>query len=98
MTGYAVVIRSPSAIVHPDELRALMPALRRRGPHGATIVHEGAFGAAAALLDTGDPRLAPAWVVAGRFLVAGQVRVDGRDSLVDSLRQAGTNASVHDPD
>src|SRR5215208_4406016 len=98
MTGYAVVIRPPSATVAPGELHALLPALRRRAPHGESIVHDGPFGAAAALLDTGDPRLAPAWVVAGRFLVAGQVRVDAREPLVDSLRRAGTNASVHDPD
>lgn len=98
MTGYAVAIRSPSAIVEPDELRALLPALQRRGPHGASVVHDGAFGAAAALLDTGDPRLAPAWVAAGRFIVAGQVRVDARDALVDALRRAGANASVDDAD
>ena len=98
MTGYAVVIRSPSTIVHADELRALLPALRRRGPHGASVVHDGAFGAAAALLDTGDPRLAPAWADAGRFLVAGQVRVDAREALVDALQRAGIDASMQDPD
>ena len=42
MTGYAVVIRPPSALVDPDGLRALLPALQRRGPHGASVVHEGA--------------------------------------------------------
>src|SRR5215207_5038949 len=98
MTGYAVVIRPRSATVAPAELHVMLSALRLRGPHGESVVHDGPFGAAAALLDTGDRRLAPAWVGAGRFLVAGQVRVDGRDALVDALRQVGTDASVADPD
>jgi asparagine synthase (glutamine-hydrolysing) len=98
MTGYAVVVRHPSAIVAPEEVGALLPALRRRGPHGDCAVTEGPVGIASALLDTGDRRLAPAWVRAGRLIVAGQVRVDARETLVDALRAAGTNASVADPD
>ncbi|MFL5617825.1 MAG: asparagine synthetase B family protein [Gemmatimonadaceae bacterium] len=98
MTGYAVVVRHPQATVTPDELRALVPALARRGPHGTCVVTDGAIGLVSALLDTGDRRLAPAWVKAGPFVVAGQVRVDAREALVDALRSAGTNASIHDPD
>ena len=98
MTGYGVVIRPPAAIVDPAELQAMLPALRRRGPHGASVMQDGSFGAVAALLDTGDPRLAPTWGTAGRFLVAGQVRVDAREALVDMLRRTGTNVSVDDPD
>jgi asparagine synthase (glutamine-hydrolysing) len=98
MSGYAVLIRHPSAIVAQDELRALVPALARRGPHGTCVVADGALGLVSALLDTGDRRLAPAWVNAGPLVVTGQVRVDAREALVDALRAAGTNASVDDPD
>jgi asparagine synthase (glutamine-hydrolysing) len=98
MSGYAVLIRPPAAAVNPDELRALVPALLPRGPHGTSVVSDGAIGIVTTLLDTGDRRLAPAWAHAGPFVVAGQVRVDAREALVDALRDAGTNASVHDPD
>ena len=98
MSGYAVLIRPPAATVRPDELRALVPALLPRGPHGTSVVSDGEIGIATTLLDTGDRRLSPAWVHAGPFVVAGQVRVDAREALVDALRDAGTNASVHDPD
>jgi asparagine synthase (glutamine-hydrolysing) len=98
MTGYAVVVRHPQATVSRDELGALVPALVRRGPHGTSVVADGAIGLVSALLDTGDRRLAPAWVHAGPFVVAGQVRVDAREELVDALRGTGTNASADDPD
>jgi asparagine synthase (glutamine-hydrolysing) len=98
MSGYAVLIRPPAATVVPAELRALVPALLPRGPHGTSVVSDGEIGIVTTLLDTGDRRLAPAWVHAGQFVVAGQVRVDAREALVDALRGAGTNASVHDPD
>jgi asparagine synthase (glutamine-hydrolysing) len=98
MSGYAVVVRPPQATVTPDELHALVPALSRRGPHGTTVVTDGPIGIVTTLLDTGDRRLVPAWVIAGPFVVAGQVRVDAREALVDALRDEGTNASVHDPD
>ena len=98
MTGYAVVVRHPPATVTTDELRALLPALRRRGPHGDSVVTEATVGVASALLDTGDRRLAPTWASAGPLVVAGQVRVDARDALVDSLRAAGADASADDPD
>ena len=98
MTGYAVLVRPQDAIVSPDELRALVPALARRGPHGTSVVAHGALGLVTALLDTGDARLGPAWAKAGRFVVVGQVRVDAREALVDALRAAGTNASGDDPD
>jgi asparagine synthase (glutamine-hydrolysing) len=98
MTGYAVVIRHPQATVTADELRALVPALTPRGPHGTSVVTHGPIGLVTTLLDTGDRRLSPAWVIAGRFVVAGQVRVDAREALADALRNAGTNASIHDPD
>lgn len=98
MTGYAVLLRHSQATVTRDELGALVPALARRGPHGTSIVADGAIGLVSALLDTGDRRLVPAWVHAGPLVVAGQVRVDAREELVDALRGAGTNASVDDPD
>ena len=98
MTGYAVLVRPQDALVSPDELRALVPALARRGPHGTSVVAHGALGLVTALLDTGDARLGPAWAKAGRFVVVGQVRVDAREALVDALRAAGTNASGDDPD
>ena len=98
MTGYAVVARHPQATVTREELGALVPALARRGPHGTSVVADGAIGLVSALLDTGDRRLAPAWVHAGPLVVMGQVRVDAREELVDALRTAGTNASVDDPD
>jgi asparagine synthase (glutamine-hydrolysing) len=98
VTGFAVVVRSPSVAATPDDLRALLPALRRRGPHGESIVTDGPFGAATTRLDLGDPRLAVATAEAGRFAVAGQVRVDARDALVDALRRAGARATVDDAD
>ena len=98
MTGYAVVVRHPHSTVTRDELCTLVPALARRGPHGTSVVADGAIGLVSALLDTDDRRLAPAWVHAGPVVVAGQVRVDAREELVDALRTAGTNASVDDPD
>ncbi|HKP15232.1 MAG TPA: asparagine synthase-related protein [Gemmatimonadaceae bacterium] len=98
MSGYAVVVRHPQATVKGEELRALVPALVRRGPHGTSVVTDGPIGLVTTLLDTGDRRLVPAWVIAGPFIVAGQVRVDEREALVDALRGDGTNASVHDPD
>ena len=98
MTGYAVIVRHPSATVTPDDLRALLPALHRRGPHGDSVVAGVAVGVVSALLDTGDRRLAPAWVNAGPLVVAGQVRVDARDALVDALRASGADASVNDSD
>ena len=98
MTGYAVVVRHPQATVTRDELCMLVPALARRGPHGTSVVADGEIGLVSALLDTGDRRLAPAWVRAGPLVVVGQVRVDAREELVEALRGAGTNASVDDPD
>ena len=98
MTGYAVVVRHPDSPVTGDELRALVPTLARRGPNGTSIVTDGPVGLVTTLLDTGDRRLSSAWVVAGPFVVAGQVRVDAREALVDALRVAGTRASVQDPD
>ena len=98
MTGFAVVVRQPPAAVAPDELRVLLRVLRKRGPHGECVVANDSVGVASALLDTGDRRLAPAWVNAGPFVVAGQVRVDDREALVGALRAAGTNASADDPD
>jgi asparagine synthase (glutamine-hydrolysing) len=98
MTGFAILVRHHQATVARDELCALVPALARRGPHGTSVVADGEIGLVSALLDTGDRRLAPAWVHAGPLVVAGQVRVDAREHLVDALRGAGTNASVDDPD
>jgi asparagine synthase (glutamine-hydrolysing) len=98
MTGYAVVVRHPPATVAPEELRVLLPALRRRGPHGDSVLTEGSVGVGSALLDTGDRRLAPAWASAGPLVVTGQVRVDARDALVDALRAVGAAASIDDPD
>ena len=98
MTGYAVVVRHPPETVTSEELRVLLPALRRRGPHGDCVVAGQAVGVVSALLDAGDRRLAPAWVNIGPLVVAGQVRVDARDALVDALRITGANASADDPD
>ena len=98
MTGYAVVVRHPSATVTADELDALLPALRRRGPHGDCVVAGRTIGLVSALLDAGDRRLAPAWASAGPFVVAGQVRVDAREALVDALRAGGASATLDDPD
>jgi asparagine synthase (glutamine-hydrolysing) len=98
MTGYAIVVRHSQATVTRDELGPLVPALARRGPHGTSLIADDEIGLVTALLDTGDRRLAPAWVNAGPFIVAGQVRVDAREQLVDALRSAGTNASADDPD
>jgi asparagine synthase (glutamine-hydrolysing) len=98
LTGFAVVVRQRQATVTREELAALVPALARRGPHGTSVAADGAIGLVSALLDTGDRRLAPAWAHAGPLAVAGQVRVDAREALVDALRGAGTSASVDDPD
>jgi asparagine synthase (glutamine-hydrolysing) len=98
MTGYAVVVRRDDADVAEAELRALLPAMRRRGPHGESVVMDGAFGAASALLDVGDLRLVPAWSTEGRFFVAGQVRLDARAELVEALQRANVPASDSDPD
>ena len=98
MTGYAVVVRHPPATVTPEELRALLPALRRRGPHGDCVVTEATAGVVSALLETGDRRLAPTWASAGPLVVAGQVRVDARDALVGALRACGANVSIDDAD
>ena len=98
MTGYAVVVRHPPATVTPEELRALLPTLRRRGPHGDCVVTEATAGVVSALLDTGDRRLAPTWASAGPLVVAGQVRVDARDALVGALRACGANAAIDDAD
>jgi asparagine synthase (glutamine-hydrolysing) len=98
MTGYAVVVRHPAATVTPEELRAIQPTLRRRGPHGDCVVAGSSVGVVTALLEPGDRRLAPAWVNAGPLVVAGQVRVDAREALVSALQSGGTSASVDDPD
>ena len=98
MTGYAVVVRPPPATVTPEALRALLPALRRRGPHGDCVVAGSTVGIVSALLDTRDRRLAPTWANAGPLVVAGQVRVDGREALVDALRAGGADASIDDSD
>ncbi|MDB4881559.1 MAG: hypothetical protein JWL95_325 [Gemmatimonadetes bacterium] len=98
MTGYAVIVRHGAASVAPEELHALLGPLRRRGPDGDGILVEGRFGAASALLHLGDQRLAPAWATVGRYVVAGQVRVDARTALVDALRQAGVTADDGDSD
>jgi len=98
MTGYALVVRHDAAPVDAGELHALVPSLRRRGPHGEQVVLDGAIGITTALLDVGDPRLAPAWAADGPLLVAGQVRLDAREALVDALRQSGTNAHRADAD
>jgi asparagine synthase (glutamine-hydrolysing) len=98
MTGYAVVVRHDAARVEAETLRALMPSLRRRGPHGEHVVTNGPVGIATALLDVGDRLLAPAWVVAGPLIVAGQVRLDAREELVEELRWKGKNADLSDPD
>jgi asparagine synthase (glutamine-hydrolysing) len=98
MTGYAVVVRHDAARVEAATLRALMPSLRRRGPHGEHVVTDGPVGIATALLDVGDRLLAPAWVVAGSLHVAGQVRIDAREELVEELRWKGKNADLTDPD
>ena len=98
MSGYAVVIRRPTVNVAPEELHALLPAMRQRGPHGDSVVTQGAFGAASTLLDVGDPRLVPAWTSTGTLIVAGHVRVDARATLVQALRQAGADASEDDSD
>jgi asparagine synthase (glutamine-hydrolysing) len=98
MTGYAAVVRWDGSSVGEPELRALLPSLRRRGPHGESVVTDGGFGAVSALLDVGDLRLVPSWSADGPLLVAGQVRVDGRAELVDALRRADIPASDADPD
>jgi asparagine synthase (glutamine-hydrolysing) len=98
MTGYALVVRRDAAPIEPDELRVLLPSLRRRGPHGDQSVVDGSVGIATALLDVGDRRLAPAWAADGPLLVAGQVRLDAREVLVDALRRSGTKADLADPD
>jgi asparagine synthase (glutamine-hydrolysing) len=98
MSGFAVVVRHSQATVTRDDLGPLVPALARRGPHGTSVVADDAIGLVTTLLDAGDRRLTPAWAHAGPFVVAGQVRVDAREPLVEALRSAGTNASVDDPD
>ncbi|HEX7978827.1 MAG TPA: asparagine synthase-related protein [Gemmatimonadaceae bacterium] len=98
MTGYAVVVRRDAARVAADELHVLMPSLRRRGPHGEQVVADGPVGIATALLDVGDPRLAPAWACDGSLLVAAQVRLDAREALVEALRWAGGKGDITDAD
>jgi asparagine synthase (glutamine-hydrolysing) len=98
MTGYAVIVRHSDTSVARDELRPLMPPLRRRGPHGDSSFTDGPFGAASALLDLGDRRLSPAWTSAGRLLVAGQIRMDAREELVHALRLGGVDARESDSD
>jgi len=98
MTGFAVVVRHDAVPIEAAVLHALMPSLRRRGPHGEHVVHDGPVGIASALLDVRDRLLAPAWVVAGPLIVAGQVRIDAREELVEELRWSGSNADLSDPD
>jgi asparagine synthase (glutamine-hydrolysing) len=98
MSGYAVVVRQPGAVVAKDELRSVMEPLRRRGPHGESILVDGAFGAASTLLDVGDRRLGVAWATAGALIVAGQVRVDARAELVGALSDAGAPSAEDEPD
>jgi len=98
MTGYALVVRHDAARIESDELHVLMPSLRRRGPHGEQVVADEHVGIATALLDVGDPRLAPAWACDGTLLVAGQIRLDAREALVEALRWSGSKADPADPD
>ena len=98
MTGYALVARRDAARVEADALHVLMPSLRRRGPHGEQLVADGPIGIATALLDVGDRRLAPAWAADGALLVAGQVRLDAREALVDALRRSDVRADLRDAD
>jgi asparagine synthase (glutamine-hydrolysing) len=98
VTGYAVLVRHDTARVEAETLRTLLPSLRRRGPHGEHVVTDGPVGIATALLDVGDRMLAPAWVIAGPLIVAGQVRLDAREELVEELRWKGKNADLSDPD
>ena len=85
MTGYAVVLDRRGVPVGHDELRRLAEPLRLRGPHGESVLTDGAIGAVSTLLDVGDPRLAPAWASAGPLRVIGQIRIDARDALVAEL-------------
>ncbi len=98
MTGYAVIVRHDATRVEADELRVLLPSLRRRGPHGEQAVADGAVGIATALLDVGDRRLAPAWTADGPLLVAGQVRLDAREALVEALHRSDVRADLRDAD
>jgi asparagine synthase (glutamine-hydrolysing) len=98
MTGYAAVVRRDDADVAESELRALLPAMRHRGPHGESVVMDGVFGAASALLDVGDLRLAPAWSTEGRYVVAGQIRLDARAELTEALHRANVPVNDTDPD
>ena len=98
MTGYAILVRRDAARVEADELRVLMPSLRRRGPHGEQVVADGPVGIATALLDVGDRRLAPAWAADGPLLVAGQVRLDAREALVEALHRSNVRADLRNAD
>ena len=98
MTGYAVVIDERGSAVDPGDLRALAPALRRRGPHGDSVYTDGPIGAISALLDVGDRRLVPAWASVGRFVVIGQVRIDARAALLDGLEPVVRSVGVELPD
>ena len=98
MTGYAAVIRLDDAPVDETELRAMLPSLRARGPHGDLVMVSRHVGLTAAVLDVGDRRLLPAFVARGNLLVAGQLRLDGRDALVEQLQAAVHDGSVNASD
>lgn len=90
MSGYALVIRRDGGRVPQELLTALSRVLARRGGTPHLWPDESGVGVAASLLDVGDERLTSPYArVAGRWTVAGQVRVDDRAALLARLRREG---------
>jgi asparagine synthase (glutamine-hydrolysing) len=91
--------RLDGRVVVPADIAPLTVPLRARGPDAQDVWCSGCVGVGATLLDTGDARLrARVTRVAPGLVVAGQVRLDGRASLVARLRHASQQASELDAD
>ncbi|MBA3673115.1 MAG: hypothetical protein H0W68_13985, partial [Gemmatimonadaceae bacterium] len=98
MSGFAVIVRRTGAPVLPHELAPFPAPLQARGPDGVERFTSGAVGVVTTLLDTGSPTTRPGVHHAYGLVVAGQVRVDAREALVQQLRAAGRGAAGNAPD
>ncbi len=98
MSGYLLCTGPDACAMLADHGHEARRELERRAPHGTNVREGTEWAAITARLETGDPRLNMLSLSEGDQHFTGQVRIDDRQALVESLVSGGARAAVSDSD
>jgi asparagine synthase (glutamine-hydrolysing) len=89
MSGFFGIVRTDGVAVEPRFLDQIARCLRFRGPNGTGIWAKNGLGTCFSYLETGTRHQSRSQPVrlAERYVLLGEVRLDGRKRLVDELRE-----------